>query len=93
MIAVDQDGRPALVAHELGKGKTLLSAYPLEHYLAHVPSVFDKPETRTESTKHFVTGPGSSQVPHRSADVEVIRPERQISWLCRGRQSWREGQT
>ena len=34
MIAVDQDGRPALIANSLGKGKTLLCAYPLESYLA-----------------------------------------------------------
>ena len=29
VIAVDQDGRPALVAHEAGKGKTLVCAYPI----------------------------------------------------------------
>ena len=44
MIAVDQDGHPALVTNTLGAGKTLLSAYPLEHYLAACPAVFDKPE-------------------------------------------------
>jgi endo-1,4-beta-mannosidase len=45
VIAVDQDNRPALVANILGAGKTLLSAYPLENYLANTPGVFDKPET------------------------------------------------
>jgi len=44
VIAVDQAGRPALVANTLGKGKTLLCAYPLESYLAVVPSVFDQEE-------------------------------------------------
>ena len=44
IIAVDQDGHPALVTNTLGSGKTLLSAYPLEHYLASVPAVFDKAE-------------------------------------------------
>jgi hypothetical protein len=44
VIAVDQDGHPALVTNTLGSGRTLLSAYPLEHYLATVPAVFDKPE-------------------------------------------------
>jgi endo-1,4-beta-mannosidase len=44
VIAVDQDGRPALVAHELGKGKTLLCAYPLEAYLAAQPSAFERAE-------------------------------------------------
>jgi Beta-galactosidase trimerisation domain len=44
VIAVDQDNHPALVTNTLGSGKTLLSAYPLEHYLASVPAVFDQPE-------------------------------------------------
>jgi endo-1,4-beta-mannosidase len=44
VIAIDQDGHPALVSNTLGSGKTLLSAYPLEHYLASVPAVFDQPE-------------------------------------------------
>ena len=41
VIAVDQDGRPALVANKLGNGKTLLCAYPLEVYLANLPSAFE----------------------------------------------------
>jgi endo-1,4-beta-mannosidase len=44
VIAVDQDNRPALIAHTLGSGKTLLSAYPLESYLATTPAAFDSPE-------------------------------------------------
>jgi len=41
VIAVDQDGRPALVANQLGKGKTLFCAYPIEIYLANLPSAFE----------------------------------------------------
>jgi endo-1,4-beta-mannosidase len=44
IIAVDQNNRPALVANELGRGKTLLSAYPLEHYIATLPAAFDQAE-------------------------------------------------
>jgi hypothetical protein len=44
VIAVDQDGRPALIANRLGKGATLLCAYPLESYLANLPAAFDKEE-------------------------------------------------
>ncbi|HEV2401280.1 MAG TPA: beta-galactosidase [Candidatus Sulfotelmatobacter sp.] len=44
VIAIDQDGRPALVANKLGSGHTLLSAYPIETYLANTPAVFDRPE-------------------------------------------------
>lgn len=45
VIAVDQDNRPALVANSVGSGKTLLSAYPLEHYLASLPAAFDRPDS------------------------------------------------
>ena len=44
VIAVDQDGRPALIANKVGSGHTLLSAYPIETYLATSPAVFDRPE-------------------------------------------------
>jgi hypothetical protein len=45
VVAVDQEGRPALVTHTLGAGKTLLSAYPLETYLASTPSAFEAADT------------------------------------------------
>jgi len=44
VVAVDQDGRPALVTRTLGRGRTLLSAYPLESYLAATPTAFERPE-------------------------------------------------
>lgn len=44
VIGVDQDGHPALVTNTIGAGKTLLCAYPIEHYLATVPAGFDSPE-------------------------------------------------
>jgi len=44
VIALDQDGRPALIANRLGKGATLLCAYPLESYLANLPAAFDREE-------------------------------------------------
>ncbi len=44
VIAIDQDGTPALVAHRYGKGKTLLCAYPLESYLALKPAAFEGQE-------------------------------------------------
>lgn len=53
VIAVDQDGRPALVANTVGSGKTLLSAYPLEHYLAEVPDAFDKGEETNRIYRAF----------------------------------------
>jgi hypothetical protein len=44
VIAVDQAGQPALIANSVGLGKTLLCAYPIEQYLANLPSAFEKPE-------------------------------------------------
>lgn len=45
VIAVDQQGRPALVANKLGKGRTLLSAYPLEAWLGNQPMAFENNDT------------------------------------------------
>ena len=58
VIAVDQDGRPALVANTVGKGKTLLCAYPLESYLAAVPGAFDRPESTHRIYKAFADWAG-----------------------------------
>jgi endo-1,4-beta-mannosidase len=44
VIATDQDGRPALIRHTYGAGKVLVCAYPLESYLATLPSAFEKTE-------------------------------------------------
>ena len=48
VIAVDQQGRPALVVHKLGAGKTLLSAYPLEAYLGNTVNAFEEPSANYE---------------------------------------------
>ena len=45
VIAVDENQRPALVAHKFGKGRTLLSAYPLEAWLGSQPEAFENHET------------------------------------------------
>lgn len=44
VVAIDQDGRPALIANTLGKGKVLTSAYPIERYLARVPAAHGESE-------------------------------------------------
>jgi endo-1,4-beta-mannosidase len=41
VIAVDQNQRPAIVSNNVGRGKTLLSAYPLEAYLGNQPMAFE----------------------------------------------------
>ncbi len=42
VIAIDQDGRPALIANSYGKGKALLCTYPVESYLAQAPAAFER---------------------------------------------------
>ena len=37
VVAVDGHGRPALLRHELGAGRTVLCTYPLEHMAARTP--------------------------------------------------------
>jgi hypothetical protein len=72
VIAVDQDGRPALVANTLGSGKTLLCAYPIEQYLANAPSVFEKPENTHLIYKAFRDWAGVKPVfVSDQADIEV----------------------
>lgn len=78
IIAVDQDNKPALVANTVGSGKTLLSAYPLEHYLANVQSAFDKPENTHRIYEAFRTWAGIK--PMFSSD----RPSVEICALSAG---------
>jgi endo-1,4-beta-mannosidase len=53
VVAVDQDGQPALVAHCFGRGKTLLSAYPLEAYLGVRPAVYEREENTHQLYRAF----------------------------------------
>jgi hypothetical protein len=72
VIAVDQDGRPALVSNTLGAGKTLLCAYPIEQYLANTPSAFEKPENTHLIYRAFRDWTGLKPVfLGDQADVEV----------------------
>src|ERR1700687_1747950 len=72
IIAVDQQGRPALVANTLGSGKTLLCAYPIEQYLANTPSVYEKPESTHLIYRAFRDWTGVKPVfLSDQADVEV----------------------
>jgi hypothetical protein len=44
---------PALVINSIGAGKTLLCAYPIEHYLANVPAAFDQPDNTRKLYEAF----------------------------------------
>ena len=53
VIATDQDGMPALITFNNGKGKTLISAFPIESYLACTPEIFEKRESTYRIFKAF----------------------------------------
>jgi len=75
VIAVDQDGHPALVINSLGAGKTLLSAYPIEHYLANVPAAFDQPENTQRIYEAFRDWAGvkpAFRSDHKEVEVSVL---------------------
>ena len=81
VVAVDQDGRPALVANRLGSGTTLLSAYPIENYLANSPAVFDKPEPTYRIYQAFQEESGAKPLFHTDQpSVEVTS----LNGLSRG---------
>jgi endo-1,4-beta-mannosidase len=82
VIAVDQDGRPALVTNSIGTGKTLLSAYPIEHYLAGVPGVFDQPESTHRLYEAFREWVGAKPAFHSD------RPEVEVSNLTAGNRGY-----
>ncbi|HEY3311025.1 MAG TPA: beta-galactosidase [Anaerolineales bacterium] len=58
VIAIDQDGRPALVANQSGKGKTLLCTYPIESYLATQPTAFEGKENTHRLYRAFLEWAG-----------------------------------
>jgi hypothetical protein len=75
VIAVDQEGRPSLVANSIGSGKTLLSAYPIEHYLAVVSGAFDKPENTHAIYEAFRVWTGAKPAfrsNHPEVEVSVL---------------------
>ncbi|HTZ32636.1 MAG TPA: hypothetical protein VMH31_09275 [Methylomirabilota bacterium] len=82
VIAVDQNGRPALVTNAVGAGKTLLSAYPIEHYLAGIPAVFDQPESTHRIYEAFREWTGIK--PAFRADL----PEVEVSVLTAGNRGY-----
>jgi hypothetical protein len=43
VLAVDQEGRPALLTKPVGHGHTVICAYPLEYALGSTANAFEKP--------------------------------------------------
>ena len=56
IVAVDGQGRPALLQFELGSGSTVLCTYPLEHMAARTPRVNPEDTWRLYSALGHVAG-------------------------------------
>jgi len=79
VIAVDQDNRPAIVVRKLGTGMTMLSAYPLENYLANTPAVFDKPESTYRIYQAFLAVAGRKPLfwtNQPSVEISILKGDR-----------------
>jgi endo-1,4-beta-mannosidase len=76
VIATDQDGRPALVAHTYGKGKVLLCIYPIESYLALTPAVYEQPEPTYRLYRAFYEWAGVKPL------FRTDQPSVEVSGLC-----------
>ena len=69
VLAVDGHGRPALLRHRLGAGRTVLCTYPLEHMAARTPSANPESTWRVYSALAAVAGVSR---PVRVADPRVL---------------------
>ena len=56
VVAVDGDGRPALLRHAVGAGHTVLSTYPVEYLAALTPRVNPEPTHRLYDALAFEAG-------------------------------------
>jgi hypothetical protein len=74
VMAVDQDGGPALLENRIGKGRIIFCAYPLEYYLWNTPNVHHADQTyRLYSALGRIAGlrPG----------LEADNPWVELAWL------------
>ncbi len=69
VVAVDADGRPALLRHALGSGETVFCTYPIEHLAARSPRV--NPEETWRLYSALAAAAGVSR-PVRVADPRVL---------------------
>ena len=79
IIAVDPWGLPALVAHRYGRGRSLLSAYPIETYLAATPSAFEGDELSHQIYRAL--GQWAGVTPLFAADDPSVEVS---AWIGRG---------
>jgi endo-1,4-beta-mannosidase len=69
IVAVDDQGRPALLRHALGAGSTVFCTYPIEHMAARTPAA--NPESTWELYSALAAAAGVSR-PVRVDDARVL---------------------
>ncbi|UNS95436.1 cellulase family glycosylhydrolase [Streptomyces tubbatahanensis] len=84
VVAVDAHGRPALLVHETGAGRTVLATYPLEHMAARTARVNPEDTHRLYAALAHVAGVRRAVTvddPYVGADVLVHEDGRRFVWL------------
>ncbi|MFE9252706.1 cellulase family glycosylhydrolase [Streptomyces sp. NPDC007088] len=84
VVAVDAHGRPALLVHELGAGRTVLATYPLEHMAARTARVNPEATHRLYAALAQLAGarrPVTTGMPEVAADVLEHEDGRRFVWL------------
>ena len=84
VVATDAHGRPALLVHETGRGRTVLATYPLEHMAARTARVNPEQTHRLYAALAELAGVGprgDGRHPVRGADVLVHEDGRRFVWL------------
>jgi endo-1,4-beta-mannosidase len=84
VVATDGHGRPALLVHGLGRGRTVLVTYPLEHMAAHTARVNPEHTHRLYAALADIaeaSRPVTVDSPHVSADTVDHEDGRRFVWL------------
>ncbi|WP_329165381.1 cellulase family glycosylhydrolase [Streptomyces sp. NBC_01387] len=84
VVATDGHGRPALLVHEIGEGRTVLATYPLENMAARTARVNPEQTHRLYEALAEVAGVARAvtvDTPYVSADVLVHEDGRRFAWL------------
>ncbi|WP_329454455.1 glycoside hydrolase 5 family protein [Streptomyces sp. NBC_01497] len=84
VIATDAHGRPALLEHTLGRGRTVLATYPLEHMAARSARINPEQTHRLYAALAQVAGaarPVTVDTPHVCADTVRHEDGRRFVWL------------
>jgi endo-1,4-beta-mannosidase len=84
VLATDAHGRPALLEHAVGSGRTVLATYPLEHMAARTARVNPEQTHRLYAALADVAGavrPVTVDTPHVCADTVRHDDGRRFVWL------------